>query len=852
MNSPDSSAWAELAKRVATATVPLLSIREDQARRWKIGDRVPVEEYLSRFAILSDKDALVLIVAEILLRREFGESPTLAEYMGRFPRLASDLNVQFPLLPDQSTAEFATRVQILREPSNETLQWQTETLELGPYLLRDMLGRGGMGEVYRAWHKLLRREDAVKVVRSELSVNPGTMRRFLLEAETAAKLRHPHVVQVYTADQSASGYYIAMEFVPGSDLRKLVNKSGPLSVTAACEYVRQAAEGVEHAHMHGLVHRDIKPENLLVTTDGRTVKVTDFGLVRSVIPTEAEVTASGVLLGTADFMAPEQANDARSVDTRSDIYSLGCTLYFLLTGTVPYPGGNLLEKLMRHATEPAPSVEDSRPDVPANVTAVIRKCMAKRPDDRYQTPRELVAALRDVSLTERPAAQNVTHVTSSEANSQSIEAGQIKSGSTLTNPSGQFSTHRRSNRRWLWAGAAVLTLSMTTGLVLLLGYFPERVFGQKDKKTDPSRTEPKQVPQPEKLISPIIGTKLPTGVPVPRSNATLPWVFSTACWSERTEKISAAGFLPNGSICSTRLGWKTEGAIPCYRECWPAEGGDKPTHSGSPSELKNDEHIILVESDRSLYTGCFQRFHPHTLQLMSSLSRDVDSVGPGGADGIDRLCGSGNNAFVTGSIRPSSEVEQKVRLVLQWNAETGNIRTGWQVPTAHNLLAVASDFTGDHIAVGTWDAKVFLLTTAGGVKRTWTAPSTRKGEPNSIRSVAISPDGKFIYTAHVNDPVILIWDCEKETHVGSIPVGWEALQLAISPNGRWLVAVGSGINVCDLHATPPQVHSLTDAWTGSYLTASFDSNSRRLLVGGWASIDGTEKGHGVVWLWDLK
>ena len=219
------------------------------------------------------------------------------------------------------------------------------SLRLGPYLLVERLGEGGMGEVFRAWHTLLRRSDAVKRIRPEFADGETAVRRFLREAEAAARLRHPNVVAVYSADRAESGYFLAMEYIPGEDLGRLARSVGQFPIGVACEYTIQAANALQHAFEQGLVHRDIKPGNLLVTVDRRMIKVTDFGLARAVrtvpIPGE-DITGQGGLLGTYDYMPPEQAEDPRLADTRSDLYSLGCTLHFLLTGSVPFPGGTFL------------------------------------------------------------------------------------------------------------------------------------------------------------------------------------------------------------------------------------------------------------------------------------------------------------------------------------------------------------------------------------------------------------------------------------------------------------------------------------------------------------------------------
>ena len=204
--------------------------------------------------------------------------------------------------------------------------------------------------------------------------------------------------------------YLVMEYVNGPNLHQLVRRSWPLPVGMACEYIRQVAHGLHYAHLKGMVHRDIKPANLLLQTESfavpgsasegvPVVKISDFGVARLIGPGSGgsdhgtTETIGNVLMGTPDYVAPEQASDARKADHRSDLYSLGCTFYYLLAGRPPFAGGNTLEKLVRHATEDAPELERLRPEVPPPLAALVRRLMAKRPEERYGTAAELAAAL---------------------------------------------------------------------------------------------------------------------------------------------------------------------------------------------------------------------------------------------------------------------------------------------------------------------------------------------------------------------------------------------------------------------------------------------------------------------------
>jgi serine/threonine protein kinase len=290
-------------------------------------------------------------------------------------------------------------------------------LVFGPYLILDLLGAGGRGQVFKARHRTLDRLVALKVLRKDLLADEEAVQRFFREVEVISQLSHPAIVHAYDADAVGSTYYLAMEFVEGTDLERLVKDSGQLPAAQACDFIRQAALGLQYAHERGLVHRDIKPSNLLVESrgskvegqktgsgrtalDSRVVKILDLGLARLEKPAAGSRTqqltvlaGNAVLQGTPDYLAPEQALDFHAADIRADIYSLGCTFFFLLTSQPPFPGGTLPQKLLRHQQAEPPDITGLRNDLPADVPGIMRKMLAKNPDDRYQTPAELATAL---------------------------------------------------------------------------------------------------------------------------------------------------------------------------------------------------------------------------------------------------------------------------------------------------------------------------------------------------------------------------------------------------------------------------------------------------------------------------
>lgn len=267
--------------------------------------------------------------------------------------------------------------------AEQVLAGEGRQLRVGPYVLLERLGAGGMGHVYKAEHRLLKRVVALKIAprgRSESEV----LARFRREVEAAGRLQHPGIVAAYDAGASRGRLYLAMEYVEGLDLERVVGQSGPLSLELACEVVRQTAEALHYAHERGLVHGDVKPSNLMLAPPGVRVKLLDLGLARRTDNSaKGDKLPDDELCGTPDFMAPERAGGDRSADVRGDLYSLGCTFYFLLTGQVPYPGGSWTEKLLRHSLDlPAP-LNALRPEVPAEVAFVVERLMAREQEDRF-------------------------------------------------------------------------------------------------------------------------------------------------------------------------------------------------------------------------------------------------------------------------------------------------------------------------------------------------------------------------------------------------------------------------------------------------------------------------------------
>lgn len=285
------------------------------------------------------------------------------------------------------------------------LEERSDPLLIDRYIILDTVGAGGMGVVFKALHKSMDRIVALKILSPGSVDSSEKVQRFQREMQTAAKLAHPNVVTAFDADESDGTHFLVMEYVPGKDLSKVVLENGPLSVSQAVNCIQQAAQGLEHAHRHGIIHRDIKPANLLLSTDG-TVKVADLGLAvvqtrKSMLDeTKQELTQGDVLLGTVSYIAPEQALDTKRADERSDLYSLGATLHFLVTGRPPYAEENAFKTLLAHREHEIPSLQAVREGVPDELEVVLQRMMAKQPEHRYQSAAEVVVALEDVPIEE--------------------------------------------------------------------------------------------------------------------------------------------------------------------------------------------------------------------------------------------------------------------------------------------------------------------------------------------------------------------------------------------------------------------------------------------------------------------
>jgi len=393
--------------------------------------------------------------------------------------------------PAPLAREFVRRNLLTPFQMRRLLRGAGNELVLGPYRLLERIGEGGMGQVYKAHHQPLDRILALKVIRKDKLSDPEAVGRFHQEIRAAAQLIHPNIVMAYDAGQSDGTHYFAMEYVDGTNLSQLVRASGPLSVAQACDYLRQAALGLQHAHERGLVHRDIKPSNLLVSGIGNqksgvrektrhggsplppdscglppVVKILDLGLARLQNSGEEsnQLTRLGVAIGTPEYLAPEQVRNSRTVDIRADLYSLGCTLYYLLTGQPPFRGETPMAVMRKHLHEAPPPLTSRRPDVPPAVAALVSKLMAKNPEDRYQTAAELAAALAPLA-----GLSMVASAPPPPAIPAALPAAEVcMPFATIDHDETLMVCRPKPKRQWLAAAVAIICLAVTAAGAAIL------------------------------------------------------------------------------------------------------------------------------------------------------------------------------------------------------------------------------------------------------------------------------------------------------------------------------------------------------------------------------------------------
>jgi serine/threonine-protein kinase len=739
-----------------------------------------------------------------------------AEQRSELPRLGQRAGDSRDLAREVLRRGWLTAYQI-----NAIAKGQGHELTLGPYVILEPIGEGGMGQVFKARQRSLGRVLALKVMRKQCLTNPRAVGRFLREIRAASQLDHPNIVHAYDADQAGGTYYIAMELVDGIDLARLVKEQGPLSVELACEIVRQAALGLAHAHEKGLIHRDIKPSNILLesvvsspwsgvkdgtppgalslTTDhgpratDLCVKILDFGLARW---TEADsgdganLTQLGSVLGTPEFIAPEQARNSSTCDIRADLYSLGCTFYYLLAGRVPFHEGGLTDKLLQHQlNEPEPvaqvrrarlgAVPDAEAEVPAAVARVVHKLLAKRPEDRHQTPAELAEEL--AAITGRPAGAT-TPVPPRPAQSEDLVSPRaaatgpatprpsvaVKRPSRLVRRPPTAAQSATRHRLWPWLVVPALALpallAFGAAVLVLAAWMPSRESSPETEAPDPARPDTPAEAQWKKLLQKAAKKPAPQAL--------------------RDDLLHFRIQFPGGAHARDADEWL--GRLPS-----PLDALDRASLPKVPLVTVNAPPALVGVLGE--HRGYFAR--PTAV-----------------------VAGSPDGRWLLGSEGPG------LRL---WDlADLAHPPTHWQ-PHGQRLHAAAFSPDGKFLATGGDEPAVRFWDPVTGLRL-----AGLDKHPAPATQLALRRDGTLLATA-ATDGHVRLWDPASGAARGDIPAGaGEVEALAFGPDGKTIFwGSSSAVRWARVGADPPAPGLLATPG-GSARVLTFSPDGTTLLCGG--------------------
>ena len=746
-------------------------------------------------------------------------------------------------------------------------------LVIGPYVILEKLGEGGMGAVFKARNTRLGRLVAIKLLRKERNTNAELIQRFHREVQVASSLSHPNVVRAFDAVEVDGSLIFEMEYIEGVNLTQLVHKRGALPVPMACDFIRQTALGLQHAHEKGLVHRDIKPSNLVVSraltpsvgsepSPHGLVKLLDMGLALIATPEgqpeKTRLTQLGKVVGTTDFLSPEQARNSHGVDIRADLYSLGCTFYFLLTGRVPFPDGPPMEKLLKHQLDEPDAVDQLRPEVPPALVAIVQKLMAKKPENRYQTPAEVAAVLEPFA---RPSSKS-TAVPPVLTTLPAPLA--IRAAVAAKPPSGPTIPALPSVKP---ASAPMLPAAVASAVAVL---------------------EPPPLPVPSTATATATLTSPPplalatTPLPAPAAPALAVQAdpgsdpfLQMASSAPKQPVVGKRGLLLGLVVLTVVSGLSVGVYFAFFRGKTSSSVEKKPDPKPwnldqlDSARIPAAERISSQPKELVAVVGEHRQRHWSAVSCVAC-SPDGKYIVSGGYDGFIRIwaaktgnmeCSLGEQtgrvftvAFLPDNVLLSVNQAGSVVLAMWWNLEMkSNIRTVELGKSGRNVLAAAVSPVGDVLALagskrdGTGvvgEASVVTLGTDSIEEHPLPA------DKNSVNQLAWSPDGKIL--AGASGKSIKLWDVGAATEIATLPGhDYPVAGLTFIKDGKVLASCCSyakaatplgEIKLWDLPAAKKP--TATISVPGNILGMTYDPKREALA---WGSIKGPREFGVTVW-----
>ncbi len=707
--------------------------------------------------------------------------------------------------PDAIVQELVAQKKITRFQAEALREGKSDRLVLGNYLLLDELGTGGLGVVYKAIQRRMKQVVAIKVMSPTALESVTAVERFRREVEAAARLTHPNIIAALNADEAAGTHFLVTEFVDGVDLGRLVASRGPLPVPVAVQYIVQAARGLAFAHGAGVIHRDVKPSNLMLDRKG-VVKVLDLGLARfddantGQGDDEAPLTQSGSILGTVDFMSAEQAENPRQADHRSDIYSLGCTLYYLLTGKPPYAGETFVETLLAHRESPIPSLRVARPEVSEALDAVFAKMVAKRADDRPQSMTAVIAALqpclgpRDANSAASSPGVSLSEIEESTADRSSRASGSFPKPvptslaptvtfvaatpavGRLVRPKSEEAIRKRSSKAFAWICMVALLGVLTVGLwqyVARRGRVTSEPPISDQATSNPATLEVANDPPPD--------VDLPTARIVPESSLN---VVSSPPPLFRGSPLGRSALVTRPASIAGIRSWSIETIGP----------------RGQPISMSfSPDGSMLAGAG---WDGVIRIWDAQTRELKRCLGHSL---------GVWSISWSPDGAYLaSGGVDPS---------IIIWDVQSGRQRAVLSKQQTH-VLTVAWSPRGDVVLSGgkSPDNAIHVWDVATGEQT-----NVLKGHSDSVLSLQWTSDGGM-FASGSDDGTVRVWSWGEEKSFLTIPQRKDFwCQSAWSRNDAWLAvcAPDGSAQIWDvkkgemLKALPPEHRRVLDfAWAG--------------------------------------